>query len=145
MASIIESVEKALYSKLSGDTGTGGLMTLVTWAGPEVAMSAKAYPLLTFTLVSPPEVVNALSATAFYRLPYRLIAYTTQSAEGATDNGLGQAIIARIITLLNRVALTVTGYTHIASLASNPYAPIVMFSGGMAYVGTSVDVTIWVQ
>jgi hypothetical protein len=145
MASIIEAVEKALYSKLAADTGAGGLMTLVAWAGPEYAPSDAAYPLLTYALAEPPERANMIGARAWERFTYRLTAYTTQSAEGATDKGLAQAIIARVLTLLDRVALTVTGYTHIATVAARPYAERVTVYGGKAYVGVSVDMIIWVQ
>jgi hypothetical protein len=145
MASIIEAVEKALYTKLTADTGAGGVMKLVTWAGPEYAPSDAAYPLLTFALAEAPERHNMVGARAWERFTYRLTAYTTQSAEGASDKGLAQAIIARVITLLDRVALTVTGYTHIATVAERPYSERVTVYGGKAYVGVSVDLVIWIQ
>lgn len=145
MASIIEALEKALYGKLAADTGAGGVMKLVTWAGPEYAPSDAAYPLLTFALAEPPERHNMIGARAWERFVYRLTAYTAQSAEGATDKGLAQAIIARVITLLDRVALTVTGYTHIATVAERPYSERVTVYGGKAYVGVSVDLVIWIQ
>lgn len=144
MASPIEALEKALYTKLNTDTGAGGVKTLANWVGPEYAPSDASYPLVTFALIEP-DRTNMLSARGWERFVHRFTAYTAQSAEGATDKALAQAIIARVITLLDRVALTVSGYTHIATLAERPYAERVNAFGGKVYVGVSVDMVSWIQ
>lgn len=145
MASIIEELEKAIYSKCQADTGAGGLMTLVGYAGPFPASATSALPRLTFELQGTPVIQQTLGQTGWWEFRYRFTAWTSQEGGSAGDPGRGQAIISRIIALFDRVALTISGYTHIATLVESAYGQEIRASQGTIDFGIKADFIIWAR
>jgi len=139
---MIEALDKAIYDLLSGDATLAGM---VAWMGPGYAPEDAEYPLLVWHGVGAPEVHNTLSRLGWIVYAHRFTAYTAQTAEGGPDRPTGQAIIARVIALLDRATLTVAGCTHLGSLIERPYAETVEAFGGKVYCGISVDLSTWLR
>jgi hypothetical protein len=137
---IIDEVETAIYGVLKADTT---LATLATWGGPGFAHNTE-YPFIVLNLEET-EVENLVGRIGWYRFRHRITVYTLQGGEFGPDRPSANAALAQIITDLNRVSLTINGYTHIASIIERPYAAALLLIGGDICAGVSADLVTWVQ
>lgn len=100
-----QQIATALYSKLSGDTGAGGVSTLVS-ARIYYAQASDdaALPLVIFNKVT--DSVRSSFAEDVAVQEWQIDIYSPRASGVAAC----QTIADRCITLLNRVALTVSGW-----------------------------------
>ena len=138
---ITTALETAFCTILDADTTLGALVSTLE---PFPASANAARPFLTYRLMGEPITQEMLGNSAWQRLTYRFTCYDAQPAEGAPDNSAAMTAIARVIALLHRVNLTVTGYTCMAVLAKSRYATTVEDIGGTYYMGVSVDMEYWI-
>lgn len=96
-------------AKLSADTGTGGLITLMT---DGVFMDVAPNGLSKFVIVS---LVIGQDEPQLGGPAYEYAVYLVKAVSKGSSGLDVKAAAARIQTLLDYTALTVTGYTHMLS------------------------------
>lgn len=101
----MNALDAAIYTKLSGDTGSGGLMTIVTGVFNRVAPEGQAFPYVVWQTVS-----GVDNYTLTKRAKSRFVIQLKALDKGDSGKVAGQAM-DRIDALLNDAALTVTGFS----------------------------------
>lgn len=138
MATIDTALDAAIYAKL------GTIANISTLAPGGIHNSVRpqgsSFPAIVFTHVGGPGVTNNYNASG-----HEVSDYDFRVMGKASDQAAVGTVLQAVNTSLERVALTVTGHTHMQTLLVKRIPPYFEVDSTGTYVTRGVTLRFWVK
>lgn len=138
MATIDTALDAAIYAKIASianisTLAPGGIHNTVRPQGSD-------FPCIVFTHIGGPGIVNNYSASG-----HEVLDYDFRVIGRADDQSSVGSIIQAVNTSLERVALTITGHTHMKTLLVRRIPPYFEVDPSGTYVTRGVTMRFWMK